>query len=226
MGNEQGKAAGGKKVVKKDSKGNVLEVEEEVEEDDEEDDDDDDDYDEEEDEMVQQDLDEALAGFGHTTTPALSSSPKAGSGAGKPKAPQNAKVPVAKAKRPSQTTASRSGSMQRKKLSPAEELKRYCKAHQLTQISYLDLVDLRKALENDQTSIIEDVMKRCKLTPASRPYHPLAFSRLEHNFNTILHFVILHSSTQAFDLLQVRGALAVAIGENRVVVSFPRFWGC
>ena len=97
-----------------------------------------------------------------------------------------------------------SNSLPKSKLSDAEQLKRFCKAHKLKYIEYADFADLRQAVRNDQPSIVERVMKKCSLSPASRPYHPLAFSRLEQNFNTILHFVMLHCSTQVFALMQVR----------------------
>ena len=88
------------------------------------------------------------------------------------------------------------------KASSDDTIKAFCKKHELTLIPYVDLVDLRTALENDQPALAEAIMRKCRLTPASRPYHQLAFSRLEQNFNTILHFVILQSSTKCFELMQ------------------------
>ncbi len=38
--------------------------------------------------------------------------------------------------------------------------------------------------------------------PARYRFHPLAWSRLEHNYNTVLHFVVLCSSMECFALLQ------------------------
>jgi len=53
--------------------------------------------------------------------------------------------------------------------SSGDVMKQYCKTHGLTSLSYVDLVDLRTALENDQPTLLAPILQRCRLTPASKP---------------------------------------------------------